>query len=108
MHKAAVVGSQKQLTRCFRELEVASHKHQKVTKLKKWFIHASGPAPWLEKMDFNKRSLLFSQIVWIINLAHPERAYTEHHDPVRGGKLLGTKNGKKKDQKPWVLANPFL
>ena len=39
MHKAALVGSQKQLTRCFRELDVASPKSKEVAKLEEWFIH---------------------------------------------------------------------
>ena len=52
MHEAAVVGSQEQLTRCFRELQVASQKHEKVAKLEEWFIHARGP----RTAPMNKRS----------------------------------------------------
>ena len=42
MHKA-VVGTQKQLTRYFRALEVADQSNQKVAKLEEWFVHAPGP-----------------------------------------------------------------
>lgn len=55
MHKAA--GSQKKLTRCFRELNVASQKYQKVAKLEKWFMHTGGytVVPWLERAHMKKR-----------------------------------------------------
>ena len=42
MRQTAVVGSQKRLTRCFRELEVASQQHKKLPKSQKHFIARVG------------------------------------------------------------------
>ena len=60
--QSTVGGSQKQLTRCFRGLDVASQKHQKVVELEEWVIHAPGPSTTYgystkEKRDFTKLSL---------------------------------------------------
>ena len=61
MRKAAVVGSEKQLTGCFREPEVPSQKHPKVAKLEEeWFIHSPGPstmatAPMKKRISANYR-----------------------------------------------------
>ena len=47
MLKAEPVGSQRQLTRCFRELEVTSQKNrQKVDKLEEWCNHMLTRVPW--------------------------------------------------------------
>ena len=44
MHMSALVGSQKQLTRCFRELDVAIPQSTEVAKLEEWSIHMLDPS----------------------------------------------------------------
>ena len=75
MRQAAVVGSQKRLTRCFRELEDASRKHNKIPKSQKKVLPVREPtvtyiivgtmATYItdENTDFT-HSLLFSRRIF--------------------------------------------
>ena len=42
MHQTAVIGSQKRLTRCCRELDVASQQHENVAKSENRFARPAG------------------------------------------------------------------
>ena len=104
MRQTAVVGIQKRLTRCFRELEVTTQQHEKPPKFpKKKLLHFTrgSLARWLHHQRF---AVLQADVLDLFLGTHPKHCGGETHVPVRAStRCWAPKRAKKGLGMLWLL-----